>query len=54
MELAKRLDMECIAEGIETKEQLDFLMKCGCDTFQGYYFSQPIPVYEYEQKYMKK
>ena len=54
VELAKRLNMECIAEGIETKEQLDFLMKCGCDTFQGYYFSQPIPVYEYEQKYMKK
>lgn len=54
VDLSKRLDMQCIAEGIETKEQLDFLMECGCDTFQGYYFSRPIPVYEYEQKYMKK
>ena len=54
VELSKKLNIGCIAEGIETKEQLDFLMKCGCDVFQGYYFSRPIPVYEYEEKYMKK
>nr|MCR4674245.1 EAL domain-containing protein [Lachnospiraceae bacterium] len=54
VELSKRLNMECIAEGIETKEQLDILVEYGCNIFQGYYFSRPIPVYEYENKYMKK
>jgi EAL domain-containing protein (putative c-di-GMP-specific phosphodiesterase class I) len=28
---------------VETREQLDFLRRCGCDSFQGYYFSKPLP-----------
>ena len=32
-----------VAEGVETKEQFDFLRKLGCDQIQGYYFSKPIP-----------
>lgn len=35
-------------EGVETKEQAEFLEKIGCDIAQGYYFSRPIPVDEFE------
>lgn len=41
--LARELNIQIIAEGIETKEQLDFLLSKGCTDFQGYYFSQPLP-----------
>jgi len=39
--MAKHLDLEVVAEGIETKEQLDFLREKGCRFFQGFYFSRP-------------
>jgi diguanylate cyclase (GGDEF)-like protein len=41
--LAQSLKMDLIAEGIETKEQADFLVKAGCPNHQGYYYSKPIP-----------
>ena len=40
--LAKALKLEIIAEGVETKEQLDFLLENGCENIQGYYFSHPL------------
>ena len=40
--LAKSLNMRLIAEGVETREQLDFLVKHGCNLMQGYYFSHPL------------
>ena len=48
--LAKKLGMEIVAEGIETREQVDFLAKQDCDLIQGFYFSKPLPVAEFEQK----
>ena len=48
--LAKKLGMEIVAEGIETREQVDFLAKQNCDLIQGFYFSKPLPVSEFEQK----
>jgi EAL domain-containing protein (putative c-di-GMP-specific phosphodiesterase class I) len=41
--LIKELKLKIVAEGIETKEQLDFLKNNQCDFGQGYYFSKPVP-----------
>ena len=49
IDMAKRLGMEVISEGVETEEQLQNLARLGCDTFQGYYFSKPIPVAAFEK-----
>ena len=51
--MAKTLNMPVITEGVETKNQVDFLSVMGCEMFQGYYFSKPVPVKEFEQKYFK-
>ena len=48
LQLLKSLDLEVVAEGIEEKEQVDSLVKLGCDCIQGFYFAQPMPVAEYE------
>ena len=40
--LAKSLNLKIIAEGVETKEQKEFLVKHGCNNIQGYYYSKPI------------
>ncbi len=50
--MAKRLGMTVIAEGVESSEQMEFLSEMGCDIFQGYYFSKPLPVEEFEKKYL--
>lgn len=50
--LAKKIGMLTLTEGVETNEQLSMLAEEGCDMFQGFYFSKPIPVSEFEQKYM--
>lgn len=45
-ELGKSLHFETIAEYVETKEQKDMLLALGCNAFQGYYYSKPIPMTE--------
>ncbi len=41
--LAKELNLEVIAEGVETKEQLDILRELNCDIIQGFYYAKPLP-----------
>jgi len=43
LSMAKNLELRVVAEGVETAEQLDFLLRLGCAEFQGYYFSRPLP-----------
>lgn len=47
--LAEQLDLPVIAEGVETKEQAEFLSNIGCDYHQGYLYSKPMSVEEFEQ-----
>ena len=47
--MAIDLKMPQISEGVETKEQFDMLVKMGCQLFQGYFFSKPVPLDEFEK-----
>lgn len=47
--MARSLHMDLIAEGVEEQDQVDFLLDCGCNAIQGFYFSRPVPVKELEQ-----
>jgi len=51
--LAKNLNLAIIAEGIETKEQADFLVNEGCENHQGYYYSKPIPADDIKNIFFK-
>lgn len=46
LSLANDLNYEVVAEGIETKEQLEYLIMCNCRTGQGYLMSKPLPIEE--------
>jgi len=48
VKLAHSLDMSVIAEGVEKKDDLELLQEFGVDFFQGYYFSKPIPLLEFQ------
>lgn len=52
--LAQQLGMSTIAEGVETKAQLDMLKNIGCDDVQGYYISRPIPAEEFKTGFLQK
>lgn len=49
--LAKSLNLKVLAEGVETAEQLSFLLEECCDSAQGYYLSQPLPAEELLRKF---
>lgn len=53
IDLAHKLNLKTVAEGIETDEQYEIIKKLGCDYIQGYYFSKPLPREEFE-KYIKE
>jgi EAL domain-containing protein (putative c-di-GMP-specific phosphodiesterase class I) len=46
--MAASLNLEVIAEGVESEDQLTYLKSFGCNHFQGYLFSKPLPLNEFE------
>ncbi|MCF8923279.1 EAL domain-containing protein [Clostridioides difficile] len=54
IKMAKELKMKVISEGVETISQVEFLKQIGCDMVQGYLFSKPMPVKEFEKIAFKK
>ncbi len=44
--MAKNLGLKTLAEGVETREQMDFLKGIGCEKVQGYYYGKPMPLHE--------
>jgi len=49
IDLAKKLEMKTVAEGVETEEQYEIVKQMKCDEIQGYYFSKPITIEEFEK-----
>jgi EAL domain-containing protein (putative c-di-GMP-specific phosphodiesterase class I) len=47
--LTQQLNLKVLAEGVETREQLDALRIIGCDEYQGFYFSEPVSAESFEQ-----
>ena len=45
--MAQHLQLEVVAEGVEEHDQLEFLLRCGCDAYQGFPFSPAIPAEEF-------
>ena len=52
IKMTTAIGLDMVAEGVETKEQADFLKVCGCNTAQGFYYAKPMPVEEFEKKYI--
>ena len=52
--LSKLLGLSVIAEGIESAATADLLVSMGCNEGQGYYFGRPVPVGEFEQRWLSR
>lgn len=52
--MANWINLPVIAEGVETKTQADYLCSIGCEIVQGYYYSKPMPVREFERLYANR
>lgn len=50
IQIARELQIEVVAEGVETREYVDFLKEQKCDLIQGFYFGKPMPVEEFESR----
>lgn len=46
--MAKQLNIDVIAEGVEDFSQAEFLFEAGCETAQGYFYSKPLPIHKFE------
>ncbi len=52
VELVKKLNMQVLVEGVETREQLELLKEYQCDAFQGYYLMRPMDIESFENQVM--
>ncbi len=51
--MSKDIGLDLVAEGVETKEQAEFLHNCGCDVAQGFYYSKPVPLGDFDKLHTK-
>lgn len=54
IDMAKKLEMKVVAEGVELQEELDMLQSLSCDIIQGYYFDRPMPSDDFEKRLKNK
>ncbi len=54
MDMAKKLHIHTVAEGVETQEHIDLLRELGCDIVQGYYYARPVPLEEFKLEDFKR
>ncbi len=52
--MADKLQLGVLAEGVETKEQVELLQNIGCDQVQGYYYAKPMPEDEFYNLLLNK
>lgn len=52
--MAQSIGLDMVAEGVETKDQAEFLKNCGCNTAQGFYYAKPMPIEQFEAAYLNK
>ena len=48
--MVKELNIDVIAEGVESKEQVNFLSEAGCNVIQGYYYDKPLPRTDFDKR----
>ncbi len=54
VDIFNKINLEVICEGVETEEEEKTIQRCGCDYVQGYYHDRPLPIADFEKKYMKR
>ncbi|WP_340123901.1 EAL domain-containing protein [Methylobacter svalbardensis] len=52
--IAQHMHLDVVAEGVESKMELEFLQENGCLCYQGYYFSKPLPEDQFFEHWLKK
>ena len=52
--VTQAIGLDMVAEGVETKDQADFLSECGCDIAQGFYYAKPMPLEDFNNKLQKQ
>ena len=50
--ICRKMGIRVVAEGVETEEQFSLLQQKGCDQAQGYLFSKPVSIQEYEERFV--
>lgn len=54
VDIFNKINLEVICEGVETAEEERTIHQCGCDLVQGYFYDRPLPIADFESKYMEK
>lgn len=54
IDLCKKFRIQCVAEGVETKEHLEVLKEMSCDVIQGYYLNKPLPEEAFYEDYIRR